>query len=299
MPRLPPKVHLSHGRYYYVTRKAGKLVWTPLSREAEGRSALYDALADLSRPSADTVSDLLQAYVTHGMGELKPATVHDYRLRIKPLLKVFGAMPPEGVATAHVARYLEARKKSGKAPSGNREVAVLSSAYNFGMRNGLIDCPNPCYGARRNKERPRTRYVRHEEFLEAFNRAPEPVQDLLAVAYLTGLRQKDLRTLKRSQISRDGILLEESKTGKRRLIEWSDSLRYFVTRAMTRAPKSDHVLTNSRGEPWGGWAIQSAMTRLGPDWTFHDLRAKAESDHKEGMGLMSLYKRARRTKPVW
>lgn len=297
MARLPAKVHQKHGRFYYVSRQHGRLVWTALSRVDEGDAALHQALADLHRPGAATVTELLHSYLIHGTGELKAATLADYRKRATPILKVFGHMAPGAVTSSHVAQYLERRKKAGHGPSGNREMAVLSSAMNFGMRQGIVE-GNPCRGVRRNREKPRTRYVRDAEFREAFDRAPEALQDLLAVALLTGLRQRDLRELRRHQLTREGILLEESKTGKRRLIEWSDALRFFVTRATSRAPGAEHVLTNTRGQPWGLWAIQSAMTRLGVDWRFHDLRAKAESDHATGLGLLPLYKRARRSKPV-
>jgi hypothetical protein len=40
------------------------------------------------------------------------------------------------------------------------------------------------------------------------------------------------------------------------------------------------------------------MRRLQVDWNFHDIRAKAESDHATGMGLLSRYKRARRITPT-
>lgn len=273
------------------------MVWEPLSRIEDGEAALLEALATRLKPSAGTVADLVYTYLAKGMADLRPSTAADYAKRVGPVLKVFGHMDPATVSQSHVAQYLERRRTGGHGPSGNRELAVLSSAYNYGQRHGLVEF-NPCRGVRRNPEKPRTRYIRDDEFLAAFNATGEAFQDLLAVALLTGLRQGDLRAMRRSQVTKDGLLVEESKTGKRRLIEWSESLRFFVTRAMSRAPEADHVLTNARGQPWGLWAIQSAMRRLSVDWTFHDIRAKAESDHAQGLGLMPLYRRARRQKPV-
>lgn len=151
------------------------------------------------------------------------------------------------------------------------------------------------------------------EFLEAFEASPEPLQDALALALLTGLRQGDLRALKRSALTEAGISVEEGKTGKRKIVGWSDALRYFVRRALARQdviadrpadPRkhrqarvvSPYVLTNKFGEPWGEWALQSAMRRLGVDWHFHDLRAKAASDAKHnilghGAGMLGVYVR--------
>lgn len=174
-----------------------------------------------------------------------------------------------------------------------------SSAYQFALRHGWA-MANPCQGVRRNTERPRNRYVEDGEFLAAFEAAPEPLQDFLAIGLLSGMRQGDLRALKRSDLTPDGILIVEGKTklttGKTRLIGWSDALRFFVRRALERQeriathgsdprkhrrarPVSDHVLTNKFNEPWTESAIQTALKRLPrSDWHFHDIRAKAASD---------------------
>ena len=63
------------------------------------------------------------------------------------------------------------------------------------------------------------------------------------------------------------------------------------------------VFTNSRGEKLTEWAAMSALQRVrekvgGAKFGFHDLRAKGESDHKTGMGLMALYKRRHVVTPV-
>ena len=109
--------------------------------------------------------------------------------------------------------------------------------------------------------------------------------------------------MKRYQITPDGVRFQESKTGKVRLIEWSPALQFFLTRATSRAPMSPYVFTNSQGDKWTKWAMASVLRRLrrkigGESWTWHDLRAKAESDHKDGLGLLPLYKRAKRVRPV-
>lgn len=154
----------------------------------------------------------------------------------------------------------------------------------------------------RNKETPPKRYVTDDEFLEAFNKSPVAFQDLLVVALLTGLRQGDLREMRRSQLSEDGMRLTQSKDGKRRLIQWSDALSFFVNRAVERF-HSDYVLTNTRGQKWGEWAIQSSMRRLAVDWTFHDIRAKAASDAEHNVlghnqAMLAVYKRAETVRPL-
>jgi integrase len=301
---LPPKVSLRHGAYHYDLGRdeAGKRRSKMLCRVDDGEAALYKAIADLLKPRGRTLGEIFWSFMAKGMRDLAPRTQKDYRKYLQgPLEMVFCETHPDDVDDTHVAQYLSRRADQGAPVVANREIACLSSVYNFAMRRGLAR-RNPCRGVARNREKPRNRYVRDQEFVKPFEEAPPAFQDLMAALYLTGLRQGDIRSLRKAQLSASGIQIHESKRGKLRFIEWSDALRYFVTRAASRTPESPFVFTNSQGSPWTSDGIQSAVRRLkakcGHDWTLHDLRAKAESDHKEGIGLLPLYKRAIRTKPV-
>lgn len=289
---LPPRVHARNGAYYYVKRQGKKRPWIFLSRISDGDAALYRGLAKATSQSVANTGDLLLDFITRGMDHLRPATQRNYRGLVRNLRTVFGHMDPDSITPGDVAQYLEARKRGGSPIAGNREIEVLGSVYQYGLRNGFCKS-NPCRFVRRNTESPKRRYISHDDFTEAVDRAPEAFQDFLALAYLTGLRQKDLRDLKKQQLTPEGIVVDESKTGKRRIIGYSDSLRWFLRRACNRSG-GDFVLTNSRGAPWGEWAVQSAMRRLGVEWTLHQVRHKAETDHKEGMGLLPLYRRITR-----
>ncbi len=303
MQPLPPNVRVKNGSYHYDLGRdsEGRRRWRKLCRVSDGHHALYKALADVTRPHTKTLGGLFDAYLAKGIQDLAPTTQRDYFGYVSRTLRpVFGETPPGDVHAGHIAQYLQHRLESGSGVVANREIACLSSVYNFGMRRG--DCEyNPCKGVRRNKQKPRTRYVRDDEFLKVFEASSEPFQDFLAGLYLTGFRQQDLRSLLRNQLTPNGIRIEESKTGKLRIVSWSESLRFFIMRACTRVD-SPYVFTNSHGKPWGQWAVQSVVRRLkaeiGHDWTLHDIRAKAESDHSEGLGLLPLYKRAIRVKPV-
>jgi len=290
-------VHERNGSWYFVKQIKGKRQWIKLCRVGEGEHTLYRKLAKFTQPQAQSVEEMLDAFSISGMTNLSPRTQQNYRASLQKLKDGFGEFLPNDVEPTHIAQYLQFRANEDAPIQGNREITCLGSAFNYAMRMGWAR-QNPCHGVRRNRERPRDRYIRHDEFLAVFNKAPDHVQDLLAVAYLTGFRQGDLRGLRKSSISPDGIVIEESKTGHRRTITWSPALQFFLTRATSRTPHSDFVLTNSKGEPWSLWAVQSLMRRLNVDWTFHDIRAKAESDHEEGLGLLPLYKRSKVSRPV-
>lgn len=312
---IPRGVYVRNGRYYRVVRNK----WIALTRVDEGLVALRRSLRE--SPTTQTprvVSELLAAYLPHA--EVTDSTRREYeRIADTRLAHHFGSMPIAALNPSHVAMYLEKRKRDGHPHMGNRERAVLSAAYEYGMRQGWVTW-NPCRGVRRNTEKPRRRYVTDAEFLEAFEAAPEPLQDVLALALLTGLRQGDLRALKREALSETGISIEEGKTGKRKVIEWTDALRYFVRRALDRQERlaarpadprkhrqarvvSQYVLTNRFGEPWTMAGLQTAFKRLGVDWHFHDIRAKAASDAEHnilghGAGMLGVYVRHQKVKAL-
>lgn len=298
-PRLPPKVHPKGPSLYYVHRNK----WHKLCSIDAPELTIYRELArlksSLETTSTGELNELFDAFLKEGMVELELSkdTQDQYRWAInKHLRGIFGHMRISAVTAEHVAQMLRKFKKQGKPVTGNRVKAALGSIYSWGMSAGMAKS-NPTLGVKRNREKPRSRYVTDAEFLEAFERASEPFQDLMAVALLTGLRQKDLRLLERSALTEDGIRLETSKDGKHVLVKWSDPLSYFVRRAVERC-ESKYVLTNTQCQPWTKNAINSVMRRLKTGWTFHDIRAKAESDHDTGLGLMARYKRARRLEPV-
>jgi hypothetical protein len=117
-----------------------------------------------------------------------------------------------------------------------------------------------------------------------------------------GLRQTDLRALKKAQVTEHGLLVTESKTGKDRLVEWSSTLRRIIGAAMQRST-NEYVFVSARGLPWSVWGLQSAMRRLEAGFRFRDLRPKAASDAAHNVlghaaGMLARYKRRDRLKPV-
>lgn len=295
-----PGVVEKDGRYYKIIRNK----WHPLSRIDEGQNALYRALYELDPARPGTIGELINVYRATGMDNLRTSTQARYGLMLTRLDHHFGKMRIGALKPSHVAVFLEKRRKAGRgATAANREFAVLSSVHNFGMRQGWLET-NPCNGIRRNPEKPRKRYVTNAEFLEAFDKSPEPFQDLIAFAYLTGIRQTDVMNLKRAEhLKPEGIEWVESKTGKLHKQEWSDAVRFFVRRAMERFPEAEYVFTNRFGQQWGVWAINSQIARLGRAWSFKDLRAKSQSDAEHSVlghdaAMERLYRKVIKTRPV-
>ena len=297
MRKLPPKVHAKGPSLYYVDK--GK--WHRLCRIDDPEHVLHGELWKYLRRSTDTIASVIDEYRKFRLPKLALSTQAEYERILENILKPFcGHMHPDDLTRQDVAGYLELRERQGKGVSGNRERAVLSSVYDYGLRIGACT-GNPCHGIRRNPEKPRTFYVDDESLRLALRLANPGLRHLLWAAYLTGFRQRDLRLLTRDNITPDGIRVEQSKDGKHELRLWTDSLRKVVRRALARS-EVEYVFTNESGQQWSREALKTGMRRLknkaGFEWRFHDLRAKADSDHETGLGLMRRYNRARRLKAV-
>lgn len=295
-----PGVTEKDGRYYKVTKNK----WVKLTRIDEGVNALYRALHELDPLKPGTIAELIALYRALGMDELKPATKADYLNILKRLEIGFGAMRIDTLRPNQVANYLERRRKAGRGGTrANREVAVLSAVHRFGMRNLWCEY-NPVKGASRNTESPKERYVSNEQFLDAFNRSNEAFQDLIAIAYLTGVRQTDIIAWTRTgNLTPKGIQYVQSKTSKPHEVDWSNAVRFVIRRAMERFPDEDLIFLNTRGQPWTTSGIASQLKRLNVKWSFKDLRAKAQTDSAHsvlghGAALEATYRKVIRTVPV-
>lgn len=273
---VPAKVHVKHGRYYYVHENK----WHALSRVDEGPSALYDRLQAFTGDRPGSLGQIMGLYIARALPDLKPASRPDYvRIITGRLMHHFGHMLPGELEPHHVAQYLEMRKQEGAPAGGNRERAVLGSVMSWAMRFGWVRS-NPCHGVRRNRESPSRRYVTDAELALALRKAPPALAALLEAAYLTGYRQTDLMALRRSGVTSKGIALRQSKDGKLRTILFTPRLRKVIQDALGRS-EGDFVFVGISGKPWTLWGLQSAMRRLGAGFRFRELRPKAATDAPE------------------
>jgi hypothetical protein len=293
MRKLPKNVYPKGPSLYYVSKNK----WTRLCKIDAPEVELHRELWKILAKGAGTLAGVMDDYLVNGLPKKAMPTQRDYANIIKRQLRpTFGHMRPDDVSSQDIAVYLERRERKGHGPAGNREISCLSSVFNHGMRIRACE-HNPCYGVRRNSEKERTRYVNDQELRQGLRSAHVSLRRLLWGAYLTGFRQQDLRHLRRSDVLPEGLRVRQSKDGKHELRQWTDSLRRLVRKELERS-RCDRIFTNRSGQPWSLSGLQSAMRRLNVNWTFHDIRAKADSDHETGLGLMRRYNRARRLKAV-
>lgn len=295
-----PGVTEKDGRYYKIIGNK----WHKLSRIDEGVNALLRSLHELDPLRPGTIRELINLYRAIGMDHLKPATKVDYLNILKRLDHHFGHIDIGGLKANQVSHFREQRKRKGRGGTrANREVAVLSAVFELGMREMVAEF-NPCRGGARNREKPKRRVVTDDQFLEVFERANEAFQDLIAAAYLSGVRQTDIFAWTRSaHLKPEGIVYVQSKTAKPHTVQWSKALRFFVERAMKRFPDIDPIFANTLGYEWSTSGVASQLKRLKSPWCFKDLRAKAQTDSPHsvlghGAALEAVYRKALVTQPV-
>ncbi|GAA5234231.1 hypothetical protein FOZ76_10800 [Verticiella sediminum] len=73
----------------------------------------------------------------------------------------------------------------------NRELAPFSHIFNYAREIGLTAAPKPSAGVRKTREKGRDVYVEDDIYRRVYEKADEPLQEALDLAYPTGQRPAD------------------------------------------------------------------------------------------------------------
>jgi integrase len=299
----------------YFARLAGQ--YTPLGGDEEAAKRKLRELLELP-PDDNSIQSMCERYLAEQWALLRArdpvalaeGTLIDYEhcLR-KHIIPVFGHMQPQDFKPTHGAQYLDRRRKglNGRKPApvrGNREMAALGSAFNYGLRAGLVD-ENPCRSIRRNKERPRQRRVTIAELNAFLAHAQEKGGSAYLVALigccvaLSGRRRAEVLGLVKSALSEDGIRVKDAKTKAGEAhryykIAWSPILRQLVEEAaaIPRRVSSIYLFATLDGQTYTDQGFKCLWNRLmhsfapegaaSPKWfRAHDLRALYVSEMLE------------------
>ena len=204
----------------------------------------------------------------------------------------------------------KAEKKEAKAEDRDRSFnayrSFLKTLFTYAESENLLKIgTNPVSPIRTQKEVARTRYVKDSELRrikQALCRGEDGkrtrigvmISSLIDLTYLTGQRQEDVRVLKWSDITAEGIQFMPSKTaevtGERILIEMTQKLEEVLLRLKGISDDKKNIFKNDTGSPLSAnnctAAWKRAMDRctlrgtLAPENRpmFRDLRRKALTD---------------------
>lgn len=282
---LPQRVYQRHGAFYFVARDG---TWTRLGATKSEALRAYAELLDGSSVSFSAVAEKYRLLI---LPRKAFSTQKDQAHQLDRLIRAFGKMPIRDIRRGHIARYRDERT----APiAANRELALISHVFARAMEWELCS-ENPCVGVERLTEEARERYVTDEEFIAVFDAANGPVRAMMALALITGQREGDLLKMRVSDMTEQGLAVQQGKTKKRLMIQWSDALRWTCQQALELPRRAGIVSTflvcQPSGQPYSSDGFGSAWQRhmrkcvegklIAERFTFHDLRAKAASDGKD------------------
>lgn len=285
---LPPYVYFKHGSYFFCDKEHG-YKYINLGKVQHEAIAKWAKLIDC--PTRITnMNHLFDRYMTEVAPLKKLKTYRGYMQQIKYLRRVFGEMNPKDVTAVDIYKFLDNRGKHA-AVAANREKSLLSSIFSMGIRWGIVK-DNPCRDVKRLPEKPRDRYIEDWEYLAVRNMALKNIKYIMDFAYLTGQRLGDVLNIKLVNLTDEGIRIEQSKNGRKLLIEWSEELKTCVDNARKIFPFINiYLFCNRKGAPYTVDGFGSIWQRLikkaisegvlKEKFTFHDIRAKSSTDIKD------------------
>jgi hypothetical protein len=224
---------------------------------------------------------------------LAPRTQQGYESRHKTICETetrsgdkLGDVPLEVWTPGSVRRYMENRSSTSSAAA---DVRYIKRVFSWAISMDYYMQVNPAKGVMlKNMIKPRTHYVKDEDYCLAIALAPLNVGLAAHLSYLTNKRRTDILSLTRSQVSPQGVEFVDSKTGKHSIVGWSDELKETVNMAIETAGDTLLLFPRQRSanERITDSAFDTAWQRLrgrvkargGTPFQFKDIRAKHASD---------------------
>ena len=291
---LPPRMRQIKGRYYWVGYRDGKRPSIPLGDDYTVALLRWREIEGLS-DSAATVAAIIDRYLARA--EVAPVTRAGYIEQSVPLKRFFEGARPEDVRTRHLRQYLNSRPRT----AGARELALFSAAWNHARETGLIDLPNPREGIRIKGARKATRTAAATQ-QTSLTQGSSQMAVICELAFLTGLRQTDLRLLRLDAIDDTrGLVVTPSKTQNRTgatvIFEWTPALRACIARAklLRRRVGSLYVFPNRKGQPYTVDGFQTMWSKHRAacgvsGLAFRDIRRTVLKQQQEEHGLEAAQK---------
>lgn len=236
---LPPRVAFKHGAFYYRHRDGR---WERLGTDIEQAKARGRHYADATSQHG-TMAWYFDEWLAWldgrvAAGKLAPRTREDYDGAIVPLKAYLGKLVPTDITPVTVQEYLDLGVELNRPVRTNREKAALSACLTW-IRTRRPEAAlrdNPCFGVRRNAEKPDDHYVEDADYAAVLKRASPMIAAYAELVYRTLQRPSDVlgwtranlrtRTVTEAGVTREQryIKTQQNKTGAELEIELDDHL---------------------------------------------------------------------------
>ena len=211
------------------------------------------------------------------------------RMRTRHLRRHFGGRVMNTLQPIDVREYIALRKGDGvRNATINREIALLSSAINYAIREWDWELPNVAKGRKLKEDEGRTRWISRDEaelLIQAAESEPKAqhLADFIRLALNTGCRSGELLGLEWCRVNLQERLLlleaDHTKAGKRRSVPLTEMSHQAIMSRLrfraTRCPASPWVFAKEDGTRIKAVrrSFKTACRRAGiEDCHIHDLR---------------------------
>ncbi len=306
---LPPRMlrrtkklkngELWEGFYYNGRDDNGKRKEIPLGSDLNEAKRKWAELECKPAP-ADTglMKHVFDRYERDVIPTKAPRTQKDNLKELKQLRAGFNTAPVDAITPQHIAQYRDKRSAKIRA---NRELALLSHAFNMAREWGYTAKENPCRGIRKNKEAPRDFYADDEVWTAVYECAVTELQDAMDASYLSGQRPADVLKMRLPEITATALPVRQNKTGKllRILLNNEEGQRTqfgkLIDKIRTRKRRisSLYLVALPSGQPMNIYTLRSRFEAAREDaaktaspelaerikkFQFRDIRPKAASE---------------------
>lgn len=290
----PKRVYWHKNQWQYkptaIELERGLKHWEPLGTDLDKVPGKLERLRLISREetSQQSFTWLANWYMTEvAPKRLAPRTVQDRFACIKQLLKTFADWNYQTIEPHHVQKHIMDRAETAPRRA-KMEYSTMQQIYRWAIRYGYAN-RNPASDLWTPPERPRDRYVTHEE-LDTFCRLnPDWGGPMALLGYALGQRLGDILAL---TYDNKQLVFKTQKTKKRAVIEMTPYLRSLIETLNPQIQEGELIIKNANGDPYNavsfGHRWRRCMNRFiaagGERFTFHDLKAKFVTD-SQTLGL--------------
>ena len=253
--------------------------------ESKFRAEILEGEHDNELGKDKSFGEMMERFLDEHSPLVAPRTVESYKGNLKHLEKVFDGMLVSDISPRDIHGYkVKRRKEKASTATINRELSLLSVAFNIAIRNWEWNLDNPVSKVGLDKENnERDRWLTKQEATRLMKHCEPLLRHIVTFALNTGMRQGEILSLEWSAVdmARRTAVVMKSKNGRRRTLPLSDSaFSVLKERAKVRHIHNQFVFTNGSG----GKVDRSKMTRkFGKavkqanimDFRFHDLRHTA------------------------
>jgi integrase len=228
-----------------------------------------------------TFMELAIKYETGAFRETKSyQSVQGY---LNGLKEFFGSYTLSEITPALIDEFKQRRKAAGVKPATiNRQLTIFRRMFNLAKKRWMWIKEIPVIEMEAKADQKRVRYLSFEEYHRLLVCCDNNLKPIVIIAAWTGLRQGNIRNLKRQQVNLfektiafDG---KEMKNGENLVIPIAGPAFEALKEAMKSPHISGHyVFCKKDGTPYQKWTIhkkfKKALKRADiEDFRFHDLK---------------------------